>query len=128
MTINLDGLSEEQKKTIFRTFKKLIRFLRSKFETLNYFDAGNIARLVIKNQLPFEVADKTASLLFKMKNVRFHNDIKTAYSTTFKKAELAAAAELACEQLKLHVKMNFDTDISLDEIRKYKDEFSLIND
>ncbi|MFX1575322.1 MAG: hypothetical protein ACFFB0_21510 [Promethearchaeota archaeon] len=123
MTINLDGLSEEQKNNILRTFESLKRFLRSKFKTLNYFDIGNIIRLVIKNQIPFKAADKMASLLNKMKNKRFQDE-KDAYATVLKKAELAAAAKLACEQLKIHVEMKFDSDISMDEIRKYEDELA----
>ncbi|GAI02195.1 unnamed protein product, partial [marine sediment metagenome] len=50
--------------------ENLKSFLRAKFDTLNYFDVNNIIRLIVKNQLPFKVANKMASLLYKMKNER----------------------------------------------------------
>jgi len=50
--------------------ENLKSFLRVKYDTLNYFDINNIIRLIVKNQLPFKVADKMASLLYKMKAER----------------------------------------------------------
>ena len=50
--------------------ENLKSFIRVKYDTLNYFDINNIIRLVVKNQLPFNVADKMASLLYKMKSER----------------------------------------------------------
>ncbi|MHA2035365.1 MAG: hypothetical protein ACW98X_02965 [Promethearchaeota archaeon] len=119
--------------------ENLKSFLRAKYETLNYFDVNNILRLVVKNQLPFKVADKMASLLFKMKNERvsrfqdrryqenayqeeqFQQD---EYSITLKKAEVAASAKLACAYLGIQKKINFDRDISSEEISKYEDELT----
>jgi len=48
----------------------LKNYIRSKYKTLNYFDVNNITRVINKNNLPFTVADKIASLLFKMKSER----------------------------------------------------------
>lgn len=124
-----------------RNSENLKSYLRSKFETLNYFDVNNIIRLAVKNQLPFKVADKMASLLFKMKNERNtrvqdrkYPDAKypdehyqqDEYSITLKKAEVAAAAKLACAYLGIHIEMNFDRDISMDEILKYEEELTNI--
>ncbi|TFG05158.1 MAG: hypothetical protein EU539_09685 [Promethearchaeota archaeon] len=53
-----------------RNIDNLKNYLRAKYKTLNYFDVVNITRLINKNQLPFIVADKMASLLFKMKSER----------------------------------------------------------
>jgi len=53
-----------------RNTDNLKNYLRSKYKNLNYFDVNNITRLVMKNQLPFIVADKMTSLLFKMKTER----------------------------------------------------------
>ena len=119
--------------------ENLKSFLRAKFETLNYFDVNNILRLVVKNQLPFKVADKMASLLYNMKNERVsrsqdHGYQENAYqedqsqqdeySITLKKAEVAASAKLACAYLGIQKKINFDRDISVEEISKYENELT----
>jgi len=120
-----------------RNSENLKSFLRAKFETLNYFDVNNIIRLVVKNQLPFKVANKMASLLYKMKNERvfriqdkkikeniYQEDQiqQDEYSITLKKAEIAAAAKLACAYLGIQKKIKFDRDISNDDIMKYEAE------
>lgn len=114
-------------------------FLRAKYETLNYFDVNNIIRLIVKNQLSFKVAYKMASLLYEMKNERVsrlhdenyqENNYKEdqnqqdEYSITLKKAEIAAAAKIACAYLGVHKKINFDRDISVSEVLKYQDELT----
>ena len=53
-----------------RNSENLKKYLRTKYNNLNYFDLNNIIRVVVKNELPFIVADKMASLLFKMKAER----------------------------------------------------------
>ena len=119
--------------------ENLKSFLRAKFESLNYFDVNNIIRLVVKNQLPFKVANKMASLLYKMKSERslrlherkfqenpYEDDPvqQDEYSITLKKAEVAAAAKLACAYLGIQKKIKFDRDISVDEILKYEAEIN----
>ncbi len=137
-------------------------YLRAKFETLNYFDVNNIIRVVLKNQLPFIVANKMGSLLYKMKLERAlllqeknfeeigfsHSNLKEnwlndkegqirknifqnkknqpmgEYSMTLKKAEIAAAAKLACAYLGIRKKMKFDQDIPISEILKYEQELT----
>jgi len=116
--------------------ENLKSYLRAEFETLNYFDVNNIIRIVVKNQLPFKVADKMASLLYKMKNERNtripdkkyseEQHQQDEYSITLKKAEVAAAAKLACAYLGIHIEMDFDRDISDDEILKYEEELTNI--
>jgi len=119
-----------------RNSENLKSFLRAKYETLNYFDVNNIIRLVVKNQLPFKVANKMASLLYKMKNERVNRlqnrsyqeiyqedqNQQDEYSITLKKAEVAAAAKLACIYLGIQKKIRFDRDISNAEILKYEEE------
>jgi hypothetical protein len=121
-----------------RNSENLKSFLRAKFESLNYFDVNNITRLVVKNQLPFIVADKMASLLFKMKSERmYQNQVKKedfsdtdyqgeGYSITLKKAEIAAAAKLACAYLGIQQEIKFDRDVSNAEIMKYEEELTNI--
>ncbi len=120
-----------------RNSENLKSFLRAKFETLNYFDVNNIIRLTVKNQLPFKVANKMASLLYKMKNERairiqdkkYNENLyqedqiqQDEYSITLKKAEVVAAAKLACVYLGIQKKIKFDRDISDDEVLKYEKE------
>ncbi|MFX1260137.1 MAG: hypothetical protein ACFFAN_19990 [Promethearchaeota archaeon] len=107
-----------------RNSENLKNYLRSKYEILNYFDVNNITRLVIKNQLPFIVADKMASLLYQMKTDRAIQFQEDGYSITLKKAEIAAAARLACAYLGIHTKIVFDRDISMQEILKYEEELT----
>ncbi len=119
--------------------ENLKSYLRAKYETLNYFDVNNIIRIAVKNQLPFKVADKMASLLYTMKNERViqFQDHKSQeklyqedhvqqdeYSITLKKAEVAAAARLACAYLGIHKKIKIDRDISMDEILRYEEELT----
>jgi hypothetical protein len=120
-------------------------FLRVRYDTLNYFDINNIIRLIEKNNLPFNVADKMGSLLFKMKsersiqlqdktnynNVEYDETINSGslhsideYSLTLKKAEIAAAAKIACAYLGFHKQIKVDRDISDAEILKYQDELT----
>ena len=119
--------------------ENLKSYLRAKYETLNYFDVNNIIRIAVKNQLSFKVADKMASLLYTMKNervIRFQ-DRKSQeklyqedhiqqdeYSITLKKAEVAAAARLACAYLGIHKKIKIDRDISMDESLRYEEELT----
>ena len=187
-----------------RNTDNLKNYMRSKYKNLNYFDVNNITRLVMKNQLPFIVADKMASLLFKMKTERVSqlqeeyerqyqleqerksqieeerinimekvNELKRKqhlrptrklyveiealndeklhleqekrkileklsilrekinepgdeYSTSLKKAEIAAAANLACAYLGISQKIEFDRDVSIAEILKYQEELTNI--
>ncbi|MEJ2249261.1 MAG: hypothetical protein P8Y70_10145 [Candidatus Lokiarchaeota archaeon] len=121
-----------------RNSENLKSYLRAKFESLNYFDVNNITRLVVRNQLPFIVADKMASLLFKMKSERlYQNKINKGeysdtdyqgegYSITLKKAEIAAAAKLACAYLGIQKEIKFDRDVSNAEIMKYEEELTNI--
>jgi len=130
-------------------------YLRVKYDTLNYFDINNMIRLILHNELPFNVADKMGSLLFKMKSERsfqlkekktyggmnyeesFQNrsNIRRAnyedpvqsvdeYSLTLKKAEIAAAAKIACAYLGVPHQIEFDKDISDAEILKYQHELT----
>ncbi|MFW9987198.1 MAG: hypothetical protein ACFFC3_00920 [Candidatus Odinarchaeota archaeon] len=122
-----------------RNSENLKSFLRAKYESLNYFDVNNIIRLIVKNQLPFRVANKMASFLYKMKSERsirfqekkfqenpYENDPvqQDEYSITLKKAEVAAAAKLACAYLGIQKNIKFDRDISADEIMKYEAEIN----
>ncbi|MGV9173255.1 MAG: hypothetical protein ACOC44_01605 [Promethearchaeia archaeon] len=122
--------------------ENLKAYLRAKYENLNYFDINNITRLVVKNQLAFNVADKMASLLYRMKVERsseykekeghsvpfgdgqqYQEDV---YSVTLKKAEIAAAAQLACAYLGNEKEIKFDSDVKMNEILKYQEELTNI--
>ena len=120
-------------------------YLRVKYDTLNYFDINNIIRIIDKNKLPFNVADKMGSLLYKMKsersfqlqdkkitdNLGYEDSLNGGsiqsideYSLTLKKAEIAAAAKIACAYLGIQKQITVDRDISDAEILKYQDELT----
>ncbi|MHA2283612.1 MAG: hypothetical protein ACXAC5_22450 [Promethearchaeota archaeon] len=128
-----------------KNIDNLKSYLRVKYDTLNYFDINNIVRLIEKNSLPFNVVDKMGSLLFKMKNerstqlqekrnfedLRYEDSLTNGsphtvdeYSLTLKKAEIAAAAKIACAYLGVQKKITVDRDISDAEILKYQDELT----
>ena len=134
-----------------RNSENLKSYLRAKYDTLNYFDINNIIRLIVKNQLPFKVADKMASLLYKMKTERalqvhekkfeqskfkermyddsvqnYDDKIQAVdeYSLTLKKAEIVAAAKIACAYLGIRIDIKFDRDISTAEVLKYQEELT----
>jgi len=112
-----------------RNSENLKGYLRAKYDNLNYFDINNITKLVVSNQLPFLVADKIASLLYKMKVERANQLQEDSYSITLKKAEIAAAAKLACAYLypgRQEIELEFDQDISMAEIIKYQEELTNI--
>ncbi|MHA1194942.1 MAG: hypothetical protein ACTSRH_02885 [Promethearchaeota archaeon] len=141
-----------------RDTENLKQYLRAKYDNLNYFDVNNIIRLLIKNQLPFTVADKMASLLSRMKRERSfqmvekkydsihdstdyyyssvdkrnnysnrygeRNQSIDEYSITLNKAEIVAAAKVACAYLGLKTDIKFDRDISTADILKYQEELA----
>jgi hypothetical protein len=126
--------------------ENLKNFIRVKYDTLNYFDINNIIRLIVKNNLSFKIADKMGSLLYRMKieranqmaekkfdvDSRYYNErsIDTQpqsvdeYSLTLKKAEIVAAAKIACAYLGVQTEIKFDRDISDAEILKYQEELT----
>ena len=135
--------------------ENLKSYLRARYETLNYFDVNNIIRVIVKNELPFTVADKMGSLLYRMKYERTlqyqekgTHEIKAQrirleerllnrenlqsgqsqpvdeYSVTLKKAEIVAAAKLACAYLGIHKEIIFDRDIPISEILKCEEELT----
>ena len=74
--------------------------------------------------MQFIVADKMASLLYQMKldrSSQFHED---SYSITLKKAEIAAAAKIACAYLGIHIQLKIDQDISMEDVLKYEIELT----
>ncbi|MHA2430877.1 MAG: hypothetical protein ACXACC_07580 [Promethearchaeota archaeon] len=135
-----------------RNSENLKSYLRARYDTLNYFDINDIIRLIVKNQLPFKVADKMASLLYKMKTERalqmhekkfeqskfkermyiddsaqnYDDKIQAIdeYSLKLKKTEIVAAAKIACAYLGIEIDIKFDRDISMADVIKYQDELT----
>jgi len=135
-----------------RNSENLKSYLRARYDTLNYFDINDIIRLIVKNQLPFKVADKMASLLYKMKTERalqmhekkfeqskfkermymddsaqnYDDKIQAIdeYSLKLKKTEIVAAAKIACAYLGIQIDIKFDRDISMEDVIKYQEELT----
>jgi hypothetical protein len=97
-------------------------FIKAKYEALGFFDINNIARLVVRNQLSFKIANKIAEMLNKAKMLRdqgFSNDKKEPLN----KAEIAAAAQLSCAYYGENSgELKFDKDIKLEEVTSYEEE------
>ena len=61
---------------------------------------------------------------FQENNYKEDQNQQDEYSITLKKAEIAAAAKIACAYLGIHKKISFDRDISVSEILKYQEELT----
>jgi hypothetical protein len=109
-------------------------YLRVKYDTLNYFDINNMIRLIVHNELPFNVADKNDGTNYEenfqnrgtIRRANYEDPVQSVdeYSLTLKKAEIAAAAKIACAYLGVPQEIEFDKDISDAEILKYQHELT----
>jgi len=112
----------------------LKNYLRAKYETLNYFDINNITRLVINNDLPFIVADKMASLLYKMKYERVHQ-YKDDYQLQFQ-IEETQKTKLEEDRINIIDKINSlnrqkrinPTEVIISELKSLREQRNIIEE
>jgi hypothetical protein len=99
-------------------------YIKVKYETLGFFDINNITRLVVRNQLDFKIADKIADILNKSKLLREEGLIPGTpdKKEPLSKAEIAAAAQLACAYFQHKVELKLDKDVLPDEVHRYQQE------
>ena len=109
--------------------ENLKSYLKTKYDNLNYFDLNNITRLVFSNELPFIVADKMASLLYKMKFERTnHYQIENEHSYDLeinRKAEIDEEKAQILEKInqlmrESHLKPSTKIDNQIQELREKK--------
>ncbi len=96
-------------------------YIRSKYDALGYFDVNSIIRLVIKNDLSFKIADRIADLLNRSK-IQREGGLPKERGENLNKAEIAAAAQLACAYFGEKGELVFDKDINVKDIEKFSDE------
>ena len=112
----------------------LKNYLRAKYGTLNYFDINNITRLVVNNNLAFIVADKMASLLYKMKSGRVHQ-YKDDYQLQFQ-IEQSQKTKLEEDRINIIDKINSlrrqqrinPTEEIINELQSLREQRSIIED
>lgn len=107
-----------------RNSRMLKRYLRYVYDCFNSYDIENLIDIIVENQLSFKVAKKMATILKNVKDERVRKSGKKPKSVTLKKAEIVAAAQLACSYL--GIDKEFEMDIPETEIHKFQEEFTSI--
>ncbi|MHA1821616.1 MAG: hypothetical protein ACTSU2_02290 [Promethearchaeota archaeon] len=116
------GLSNWIETECERSAMNLKAYIRSKYDALGYFDVNNISRLVVRNQLSFKIADRIADLLNKEKMLRYQGYIAGDKTEALNKAEIAAAAKLACAYFGYKGELKFDKDVNPVDVERYSQE------
>ncbi|MHA1796390.1 MAG: hypothetical protein ACTSUK_09765 [Promethearchaeota archaeon] len=97
-------------------------YLSSKFETLGFFDVNNITRVAILNQLNFKIVIKTAELLDRVKSQRYELTGASPDSEPLQKAEIIAAARLACAYYGLKKEIKLEKSIKMEDVLQFEAE------
>ncbi|MHA1611135.1 MAG: hypothetical protein ACTSVZ_10185 [Promethearchaeota archaeon] len=97
-------------------------YLSSKFEVLGFFDVNNITRTAIINQLNFKIVIRMAELLDRIKSQRIELTGTSPDSEPLKKAEIIAAARLACAYYGVKQEIKMDKSIKIEEVRQFEAE------
>jgi len=100
-------------------------YLGSKFASLGFFDINNITRVAIVNQLNFKVVVRMAELLDRVKQNREELIGNQPDSEPLKKAEIIAAAKIACAYFGIKKKIKIEKGINPVEVQNFEKE--LIN-
>ncbi len=94
-------------------------FLRNKYENLGYFDINNITRVAVVNQLQFKVVNYMADLLDRKKEMEADAS-GTPDKEPLKKAEIVAAAKLACAYYGIDAEIKVEKDVSVEDIHYFE--------
>ena len=97
-------------------------YLSSKFEVLGFFDVNNITRTAIINQLNFKIVIRMAELLDRVKSQRIEATGTNPDSEPLQKAEIIAAARLACAYYGLKQEIKMDKSIKIEEVQQFEAE------
>jgi len=97
-------------------------YLSSKFEVLGFFDVNNIARTAIINQLNFKTVIRMSELLDRIKSQRLELTGANPDSEPLKKAEIIAAARLACAYYGVKQEIKMDKSIKIEEVQQFEAE------
>ena len=97
-------------------------YLATKYDSLGFFDINNITRVAVVNQLNFKIVTRMAELLNKVKEQRYELDGISPDSEPLNKAEIIAAARLACAYFGVKKQIHVDKEINLTEIQAFEAE------
>jgi hypothetical protein len=97
-------------------------FITTKYEGLGFFDVNNISRIAVNNQLTFKVVDRMADLLNQLKIQRIELTGGSTDSDTIKKAEIYAAAKVACAFFGIRKEIVLEEDTSPIEVAMFEAE------
>jgi hypothetical protein len=97
-------------------------YITTRYGALNFIDVNNITRIVVKNQLNFKIADKIADILNQIKLQRTGLSGSSSESDTFKKAEIIAAARIACAYNGIKKELEIEQDVSPEDVALFEAE------
>ncbi|MCF2139522.1 MAG: hypothetical protein K9W44_05655 [Candidatus Lokiarchaeota archaeon] len=97
-------------------------YLSSKFESLGFFDVNNITRVAILNQLNFKIVIRIAELLDRVKNQRYELTGASPDSEPLQKAEIIAAARLACAYYGLKKEIRIEKSVKIEDVLQFEAE------
>jgi hypothetical protein len=97
-------------------------YLSSKYDGLGFFDVNNIVRIIVKNQLSFKIADKTADILNNVKKQRLELTGNNSDMDPLKKAEIVAGIRLACAYFGQKKDIELEKDISEVDVARFEEE------
>ena len=97
-------------------------YLTARYDALGFFDVNNITRLVVRNQLNFKIADKIADILNQVKIQRQELTGNNPDTDPLKKAEIVAAAKIACAYNGIKKEIEVEQDVSPDDIAYFEAE------
>jgi hypothetical protein len=97
-------------------------YLASKYDALGFFDVNNITRVAVVNQLNFKIVVRMAELLNKVKQQRHEFEGTSPDSEPLDKAEIIAAARLACAYFGVKKEIKVDKEINPVDIQQFEAE------
>ena len=97
-------------------------YLGAKFNSLGFFDINNITRVAIVNQLSFKVVVRMAELLDSVKQNREELVGNQPDSEPLKKAEIIAAAKIACAYFGIKKQIKIENGIDPVEVQNFENE------
>lgn len=97
-------------------------YLASKYDSLGFFDVNNITRVAVVNQLNFKIVTRMADLLDRVKEQRYEMKGVSPDSEPLNKAEIIAAARLACAYFGVKKEIKIDKEINIAEIQQFEAE------
>jgi len=97
-------------------------FLRNKYDNLGYFDINNITRIAVVNQLNFKIVNYMAEMLDRKKEKQYEVTGSTPDKEPLQKAEIIAAAKLACAYFGVDKKIKLESGVTAEDVNYFEAE------